>query len=289
MSFLPILEILLANLIWGFGFVATVWALDSLSWIQIFLYRFLLAGFVGFLIFLIFENRKLIKPYLAIAFIPSIFLSLEIIFQIFSLQYTTATEGGFLFVMYIILIPIMEFILYKKRLPKKQLIWIALGILGSFLMMNSKEISIGKGELAMIGAAFFASAHVIAIDRVDKTKVKPFYLNTFQLLWGALFTSPCYFFIVHKFNGHYNAKSILGLLSLIFGSTLLAYYLQIKAQLKISPSMISILFLLESAFSAMFAYWLLGDRLSPGQWIGATIICISAVAVSLDFLNSQKD
>lgn len=289
MKFLPVIEILLANLIWGFGFVATVWALESLNWVQIFLYRFLIAGSVGFIIFLFNEKRSLIKPYLKIAFLPSLFLSLEIIFQIFSLQYTTATEGGFLFVMYIIMIPIMEFLLYEKYLPKKQLIWIILGIIGSILMMKSKSISLGRGELGMLTSAFFASAHVLAIDQVDQTKIKAFYLNTFQLLWAVLFTAPLYFFINHHLSGHYSAQSIMGLVSLIFGSTLIAYYLQIRAQLKISPSILSILFLLESAFAAFFAYWLLGDRLSSGQWIGAAIICFSALAVSADFLVSQED
>lgn len=289
MTILPVLEILLANLIWGFGFVASIWALESLTWIQIFLYRFLIAGLSGLIIFLILEKRSLLKSYFSIAFIPSIFLSLEIIFQIFSLQYTTATEGGFLFVLYIIMIPVMEYILYRRHLPKKQVLWIVLGLIGSVLMMKSKEITIGKGEIAMLAAAFFASAHIISIDRLDKTKIKTFYLNAFQLMWGAIFTAPFYFFIKHDFSGNYSTKSVLGLFSLIFGSTLLAYFLQIKAQLKISPSMISVLFLLESAFSAMFAYWLLGDRLSSGQWIGAAIISISALAVSLDFLNSQKD
>ena len=156
-------------------------------------------------------------------------------------------------------------------------------------MMKSTEMIIGKGEIAMLAAAFFASAHIISIDRLDKTKIKAFYLNAFQLTWGAILTSPLYFFIKHDFSGTYSTRSIIGLMSLIFGSTLLAYYLQIKAQLKISPSMISILFLLESAFSAVFAYWLLGDRLSAGQWIGAAIISVSAIAVSLDFLKSQQD
>lgn len=289
MTILPILEILLANLIWGFGFVASIWALESLTWIQIFLYRFLIAGVTGLIIFLILEKKELLKSYFSIAFIPSIFLSLEIIFQIFSLQYTTATEGGFLFILYIIMIPIMEYVLFKKHLPKKQMLWILLGLVGSVLMMKSKEITIGKGEIAMLVAAFFAGAHIISIDRLDKSKIKTFYLNAFQLMWGAIFTAPFYFFIKHDFSGHFSTKSVVGLISLIFGSTLIAYFLQLKAQLKISPSMISVLFLLESAFSAIFAYWLLGDRLSSGQWIGAAIISISALAVSIDFLKSQKD
>jgi drug/metabolite transporter (DMT)-like permease len=285
MALLPIFEILLANLIWGFGFVATIWALESFSWEQIFLYRFLLAGTTGLLIYLVF-SRKNIKNYIKASFLPSIFLCLEIVFQIFSLQFTKATEGGFLFVTYIIMIPLLEYLLYKKYLPAKQFAWIIMGIIGSYLMVNGGEISLGKGELTMLLSALCASAHVLAIDRIDKSDLNPFYLNVFQLLWGILLTSPFYFFVNHHIDSTMSINSIVGLLSVAFGSTLLAYFLQIKAQEKISPSMISILFLVESTFSAIFAFFLLGERITAIQWIGAIVISLSAVAVSLDFIKS---
>lgn len=286
MNIVPVLEILLANLIWGFGFVATIWALESMSWPQVFLYRFLLAGIFGFVLYLIFD-RKLLSSYIKTAFIPSIFLCLEIGFQVFSLQYTTATEGGFLFVMYIIFIPLIEYILYKKIIKPKQFIWIALGLIGSALMVKNGKMSLDKGELGMLASALFAGLHVISIDHSNKKQLNPFYLNTFQLLWGILFSLPFYYFINHQTEVMTNSKALIGFLSLAFGSTMLAYFLQIKAQLKISPSMISILFLLESAFSAGFAFILLGDRISGTQWLGALIICLSAIIVSIDFFKSE--
>lgn len=287
MNMIPLLEILIANLIWGFGFVATIWSLESLSWSQIFLYRFLLAGITGLLIYIIF-NRKFLKTYIETSFIPSIFLCLEIGFQIYALQFTTATEGGFLFVMYIIFIPLIEYVLFKKILKPKQFLWIVMGLIGSALMVKNGKMSLDKGELAMLGSAFFAGLHVISIDRTNKLELNPFYLNTFQLLWGILFSLPIYFFIDHNLQGFTYPKALVGFLCLAFGSTLLAYFLQIKAQLKISPAMISILFLMESAFSAVFAFILLGDRISVNQWIGALVISLSAVAVSIDFFKSEK-
>ncbi|MBC7713415.1 MAG: EamA family transporter, partial [Rhizobacter sp.] len=187
MALLPILEILLANIIWGFGFVATIWALESLSWSQIFLYRFLIAGVTGFLIYLIF-SRKFFKKYIKVSFLPAIFLCAEVGFQVMSLQSTKATEGGFLFVTYVIMVPVIEFHLFKKYLPPKQFIWILLGVIGSYLMANEGSISLGRGELTMLLSALGASAHVITIDRINKEELSSFYFNVFQLLWGILFS-----------------------------------------------------------------------------------------------------
>ena len=194
MTVLPIIEILLANIIWGFGFVATAWALTSYSSNQILLYRFLLAGLVGLILYLL-VSRKNLKKYILVSFVPSLFLIMEIYFQIFSLQFTSATEGGFLFVTYIIMIPVIEYILFKKYLTKMHMIWIAMGILGSILMIKSGEVNFNKGEMTMLISAFFASAHVVSIDRADRTLLNSFFLNTFQLLWGILLTCPLYYFI----------------------------------------------------------------------------------------------
>ena len=39
------------------------------------------------------------------------------------------------------------------------------------------------------------------------------------------------------------------------------------------------LFILESPFAALFAYLLLGETLSPLQWLGASLILTSALAI----------
>jgi len=287
MSILPLIEILLANIIWGFGFVATAWALESFNEFQIFFLRIFVAAVVGLIAFAAFGRTNL-RKYLRLSFLPSFFLALEIFFQIFSLKYTKATEGGFLFVTYILMVPLLEFILFKKRLGYRQVLWIFMGLGGSYLMIEGGVMAMGLGEFAMLLSALFASCHLIVVDRTDREALNSFYFNTFQLFWSTLMSLPLLLIIDLRLKSVVTWNSLLGLGALIFGSTLIAYFLQIKAQKSVSPMAISILFLLESIFSAIFASLLLGERITLVQWVGALLITLSALAVSFELLRKDE-
>lgn len=93
-----ILELLLAGAIWGFGFTANEWAQVGLSSYEILFFRFILAAAAGeairFLIFkspvrFHFEDMKLAIP-------AGIILSIFLIFQTVGMEFTTATNSGFI-------------------------------------------------------------------------------------------------------------------------------------------------------------------------------------------------
>jgi drug/metabolite transporter (DMT)-like permease len=288
---LAIFEIFLANLIWGFGFVATIWALESFHWGDIYFLRILLASLTG-LIFFFIRKEKSFEKYFRMSFFPSLFLSAEILFQVLSLRGTKASEGGFLFVMYVVIIPFLEFLFYRKKISKTNFFLILLSLFGSFLIAHKESMIVSLSSFFMLISGLFAALHVLAIDRINKDTFKSFYLNVFQLFWGVLFSIPffIYYFDINRLSTFQNVSthSWGGLFSLVFGSTLIAYYLQIKSQEKISPAVIGILFVTESIFSSIFAWWLLNEMLDGVQITGAIIILISAVAVSLDYFSVKN-
>jgi drug/metabolite transporter (DMT)-like permease len=67
-----------------------------------------------------------------------------------------------------------------------------------------------------------------------------------------------------------------GFLFLVFGSTLLGFMIQVRAQRALSATLCGLLCLLEAPFSAFFAFIFLNDKLSFVQWGGAFLIFISA-------------
>jgi drug/metabolite transporter (DMT)-like permease len=69
--------------------------------------------------------------------------------------------------------------------------------------------------------------------------------------------------------------------SLAFGSTVLAFFLQVKAQAFLSPTVASLLCLLESPFAMIFAAALLGETLGPLEGAGAALIFVSAAGASV--------
>jgi drug/metabolite transporter (DMT)-like permease len=75
--------------------------------------------------------------------------------------------------------------------------------------------------------------------------------------------------------------AIIGLLSLTFGSTLIAFALQVRAQRVLSPSIASLIFLLESPFALIFAIYFLNESMTDLQATGALLIFFSAVGATL--------
>lgn len=85
-----------------------------------------------------------------------------------------------------------------------------------------------------------------------------------------------------------STQSWFGLLSLSLGSSLLGFFLQIRAQKELDASVASILFLLESPMSFIFAYFLLNERLSLLQSVGAALILLACLGASLKKKSVKK-
>jgi drug/metabolite transporter (DMT)-like permease len=83
--------------------------------------------------------------------------------------------------------------------------------------------------------------------------------------------------------------SLVGLFSLTFGSTLIAFAFQVKAQKILSPSVVSLLFLLEAPFATFFGLLFLGEELRSDQWLGAALILSTSVVVSLRSARSNTE
>jgi drug/metabolite transporter (DMT)-like permease len=70
------------------------------------------------------------------------------------------------------------------------------------------------------------------------------------------------------------------------GSTLIGFALQVRGQKKISATTASIIYQVESPIAAIFAYFLLNERMTPLQIVGASLIFTAALGAS--FFASHK-
>lgn len=280
-------ELTLAGALWGFGFVATIWALPALHPAAIVLYRFLGASAVGILILV---ARKKPWPGLRaeakLALIPAFFLWSSLVLQTWGLLTTTATNSAFITSLYVVFIPLFRVLTHREKLHWPYLVCLALALVGTALIVQIQLLAAMKwGDLITLICAFFAAIHILLIDRRAKVSADPFAFNVFQGLWIWMLCLPFVFFTDRWNVGELNSYGWWGLASLALGSSLVAFYLQVRSQKKLPPTVASLLFLMESPFSCLFAYFLIGDRLSPTQWLGALLILISCVGVSCQKQN----
>jgi drug/metabolite transporter (DMT)-like permease len=294
-----ILELSFAGALWGFGFIAAIWALRELGPLAITGLRFAIAATVGLLIcFAIPKLREdLSWRQFRLALVPGLLITATLIVQTYGLRYTTATKSGFLTTLYVLMVPFLENMWLKRRLPRFHLAFVVVALIGVALICDIPGALLGYtintdpalaqrqawniGDLLTLVCAGLASLHIVWFALIRHQIGSSFVFNNFQSVWAAL---PALVLAgaIESWPSSLSGEPLMGLLMLTFGSTLIAFALQVRAQKVISPSLASVLFLLESPFAALFAYALLGESLRSHQWLGAGLI-LAAVALSSVF------
>src|SRR5437868_1926601 len=113
-----VLELIFAGALWGFGFVATQWALTTWNPQGVLLWRFAGAVVLGEVLHLFFRRGQASssqwKKDFKRALPAGILLGTFILLQTIGLQYTSATKSGFITTLYVIFVPAFNFLLFKK-------------------------------------------------------------------------------------------------------------------------------------------------------------------------------
>jgi drug/metabolite transporter (DMT)-like permease len=304
-----IIELTIAGALWGFGFIAAIWALRGMGPLSITGWRFALAAVFGLGIsFFIPSLRSSLTDWkqFKLAFIPGLLISATLCLQTWGLQYTTATKSAFITTLYVLMVPLLERFLLKRRLPRFHLVYVAIALIGVALIcdlqsiwlespnldhLNAKDLAknrLNVGDLVTFFCAIAATLHILWFGVIAKKIGSSFTFNNFQSVWAGFLPLTFSILLEPTPRPSFADFSMIGLLALAFGSTLIAFSLQVRAQKHISPSLVSLLFLLESPFSALFAIAFLGEGLRAIQWAGAGLI-LSAAAMSSIFTTEAKD
>jgi drug/metabolite transporter (DMT)-like permease len=269
-----LVELVLAGVIWGFGFVATVWALRDFSIIGFLVLRFSIAWVVGELIRVFIFKRKFWDGHdFKYSILSGLLMACFIVPQSIGLLYTTATNSGFLTIMYVVLVPILSF---QRKHSWKIYALAALAFFGAWLLMNAVVLHFNKGDLWTLLCAFAASLHILYLGKVAPRVHDSFRFNNYQSFWCLLAVIP-FIGIDSQFN--YTSNNLLpwlGLLSTALGSTIIGFMIQIRAQKVLSETTAAQFFLLESPFALLFGMLLLNEKITGIQALGGFLILFSS-------------
>lgn len=276
-----LLELTIAGILWGFGFIGTVWALAFLSPSAIIFYRFAIAFVAGSVfLFLLRNSLKSLLSDFALSLIPAVFLWATLFFQTWGLEYTTATNSSFITTLYVVFVPLVRALMKQEKFQWKHWFCVAMALLGTAFIVQIHKISqLNWGDLLTFICSWFAVFHILTVDQRALKTTSPFAFNTFQSFWVAFFALLAFPFSSKWSLAGMNSDAWLGLLSLGFGSSMVAFFLQVRSQRKIPPSVVSLLFLIESPVSYFFAFLLLGERMDASQVFGALLILIACVII----------
>lgn len=194
------------------------------------------------------------------------------------LLYTTAGKAGFITALYIVLVPILG-LFFGRKTGAALWISVALAVVGMYFLCMTGSLSLGRSEaLCMLCALFFA-VHITVIDHFSPN-VDGVRMSCIQFfVCGGL--SAVLMFLFEKSDIHKIAAAWLPILYTGVLSSGVAYTLQIVAQKNVNPTVASLLMSLESVFSALAGWVILGQGLSGRELFGCVLLFAAIILAQL--------
>jgi drug/metabolite transporter (DMT)-like permease len=283
-------ELLVATAFWGFGFVATHWMLDILNPVEAAMIRFGLAAIVG-LPFII-RYRFRFREYIWLSLPPGLLLMLMILVMNWGLMYTTATKGVFITTMYVVFVPLIEGFFDRKGFPAQIWLCVGLALVGAALIANLGIGPLNQGDIIILGGAVLAAGQIYSYGVFGRRVTQALLFFFYQCFWASLILIPFVpwpgFIGKLALSGQWPADFWAVVWIACLGCTVLAFTLQLRAQRYVSPTVASLICLLEGPFAMLFALVFLKESLNFLEWIGAVIIFLAAITAILCEAFLQK-
>ena len=178
------------------------------------------------------------------------FLTIAALFQQMGMVYTTAGKGGFITAMYILLVPVINWILFKRK--SRPLVWIAvlMGIAGIYLLCVTEGLTLEKGDALVMVCPFFFAGHILCCDYFVQ-RANPVELSAIQFFTVTVL-STVLAFIFENPSWQQVAEAVVPIVWLGVLSGGIGYTFQIIAQQYTDPTVASLLMRMTGAV-IMFA------------------------------------
>ena len=235
--------------------------------------RFLITT-LGMLILWAFSKGRITKAEWKVGLLLGCTQALILFMEAFGVTKTSASNGGLIISLAIILTPIMDGIWAKHFLPRPFFIATFVAFVGVALLVSSHGIRTPNiGDFLFLVCAFTRAAHVTALGHM--TRGKDFSSLRLTLVQSGvcaiIFTTFGFRQVVHAVP-NYNANDWSGILYLSLICTVFAFLAQTWAIRRTSPSRASLLLGTEPVWAVLVAIIIGGESLTALGVIGGLLI-----------------
>ncbi|MBA7589572.1 hypothetical protein ES708_31658 [subsurface metagenome] len=279
--------LLIIVIIWGSTFALIKGVIDLIPPYTYLAYRFLLAALILVVIFWK-RLKKLNIMVLEKGSLIGIFLFLGYTLQTVGIKYTTATKAGFITGLSVVLVPIISHFFIKDKVSRNSVIGVVLAFIGLWFLNYSGSFSFNLGDFLVLLCAFSFAMHIISVGLFGKkldyvllaiTQITVVFV--LSLLMALIFERPA----IHLSYSSYIWWSIV--ITGIF-ATALAFYMQNRFQRHSTATKTAIIFSGEPISAAVFAYFLLGEKVGLIAWAGGLLIIFGMIVSQSKFKSMSN-
>lgn len=278
--------LLITALVWGSGFVVTAIALDYLTAYQVMAGRFVLATLILVALF----GKKLKTMRSSVIWkgsILGVILFVAFALQTIGLEYTTPSKNAFLTAVNVVIVPIIAFMIYKRKIDRFEITGSVLAVVGIGLLSLQGSMTVNIGDvlslLCAVGFAFdifYTNLFVKKEDAISLTIVQ--FVTAALLSVAAVMIQGDIPTILEK-------EAVYSIVYLAVFSTTIAYVFQNVAHQYTTATKAAIILSTESLFGTVLSVLFLHEVLTPRMAMGALIIMIAILIAELkpSFIRKQ--
>lgn len=268
------LLMLVTAIMWGSGFVGMAKGLEHWTVFQLMSSRFLLASILLSLIF--YKKLKLInKAVIWKGSLLGAILFIAFALQTWGLEYTTASKNAFLTAINVIIVPIIAYVIYKRRIDRFEFVAAGVAIIGIGFLSLQDSLTINVGDLLSILCAvafafdiFYTNVFVKTEDALALTIVQ-FYSATVCSIIGLV--------VIGDYPTTYSAEGIGIIVYLAVFCTGVAYVCQNIGMQYANPTKSAIILSTEALFGTIFSVLLLNEILTGRMIFGCILIFFAII------------
>lgn len=265
--------LVLVTIIWGGTFLITK---NAITLSGPFTYLALCYSIATLTLAVIFHKRlwHITRFELLSGLIIGLFLFTGYTLQTVGLSSTSVSKAGFITGMYVPLVPILSFVLWRQKPGRKAIAGVLLSVLGLCLLSinNTFSFTFGLGETLMLGCAIAFALQIVAVGKFAPAA------DAFNLTIVPLALTAILSFFMIPITGEafimpslpvWGAVVFMGIVDIAFTFLMMNYIQQF-----VSSTRAALIYALEPLWATFFGYLLAGDVLSAPAWLGCGCILL---------------
>ncbi len=268
-----LVSLILITMIWGTTFVIVKEALDTISVPLLLALRFTLAGLL--LAWAGWDRRALVP-----ALILGVLSFAGFVTQTMGLAITSASNAAFITGLSVILTPVVARLVWRQSLAARVYTAAFVALVGlALITLRDGIAAVNGGDLLVLVTALTYAVYIVYLGEVAGTvrgTSLAFMQHVPMALLAWLWALPQVGDLAQV-----PLTTYLAVVYLAAVATALVAIIQTYAQRVVPAHLTALIFVLEPAFAALFAYIVLGERLGVLGWIGGALMLFAMVVAQV--------
>jgi len=268
------LALVISTLFWGGSFVFNKLAFREIPPVTFMFFRFSLATLI-MTAFCLPRLKGLNRTIIWKGGIVGLALGLANLSFVLGVNGTTVSRAGFLNNLFVLIIPLLSFLIWRERVDRWTLAGIFLALAGLWELARGGVEGFNRGDLLSTLCAMFIAVHIIMVSRIlrdeDVFLVTLTQFATVAAIGGILVA------VMPSADYRIGPVSASALLYCALFPTIICFTLQNTFQRYTTPTKAGLIYTLDPVWSMLGGVFILKERLSGREWAGCGLIFAAVI------------